>query len=248
MSKTFFIDTTRCTACRGCQVACKEWHEFPANKTTQLGWGSHQNPPDLNPFNYKIVRFNEHKVGSKVIWNFFPDQCRHCNDAPCKYAADEIKKGMIVVDEKTGAVIFTESATGLTKEQYKKIHEYCPYDIPRYDEKTGTISKCDMCVDRVNAGLLPICVKTCPTGAMNFGEREEMLALANKRLEVVKKEYPKAQLLSPDDVRAIYLIGDKPEFYYDKLAVNHPETNVSRRVAINSMVDSFKLTLKNLLG
>ena len=88
MSKTFFIDTSRCTACRGCQVACKEWQGFPANHTTQLGWGSHQNPPDLNCFNYKIVRFSEFKIKDRVFWNFFPDQCRHCTEPPCKVAAD----------------------------------------------------------------------------------------------------------------------------------------------------------------
>jgi formate dehydrogenase iron-sulfur subunit len=224
MSKAFFIDTTRCTACRGCQVACKEWHEFPANHTTQLGWGSHQNPPDLNPWNYKVVRFNEHKAGGKVIWNFFPDQCRHCKDSPCQYGADETKKGMIVVDDATGAVIITEEARGLTKEQ------------------------CDMCIDRVKANLLPICVKTCPTGTMNFGEREEMLALAKKRLAAVQKEHPQAQLLNADDVNVIYLISDKPEFYHRKLAVNHSSSAVSRRVALGGMKDMFRSGLRSFFG
>ena len=58
MPKSFLIDTTRCTACRGCQVACKEWHDHPANATKQRG--THQNPPDLNPYNFKVVRFREH--------------------------------------------------------------------------------------------------------------------------------------------------------------------------------------------
>ncbi len=70
MPKTFLIDTSRCTACRGCQIACKEWHELPANKTTQYKWGSHQNPQDLNANNYKLVRFNEHLEDGKVRWNF----------------------------------------------------------------------------------------------------------------------------------------------------------------------------------
>ena len=58
MQKTFLCDTTKCSACRGCQLACKEWHELPANATKQVG--THQNPPDLNPYNLKIVRFHEH--------------------------------------------------------------------------------------------------------------------------------------------------------------------------------------------
>ena len=58
MPKAFFIDTTKCTACRGCQVGCKEWKNFPAVPTKQRG--THQNPPDLTHYNFKLVRFAEH--------------------------------------------------------------------------------------------------------------------------------------------------------------------------------------------
>ncbi len=175
MSKMFFIDTTRCTACRGCQVACKEWQGFAANKTTQLGWGSHQNPPDLNPLNYKIVRFCEHKEKGRVRWNFFPDQCRHCVEPPCKEAADGFLKGAVNIDQETGAVIYDESTKTMPAEAITEMRNYCSYDVPRKDEKTGVINKCDMCNERVHEGLLPMCVKTCPTGAMSFGDMDKML-------------------------------------------------------------------------
>ena len=68
-----------------------------------------------------------------------------------------------------------------------EIRESCPYDIPRKAED-GTLSKCDMCNDRVENGLPPACVKVCPTGAMNFGDRAEMLDLAQKHLAAAKKE------------------------------------------------------------
>ena len=45
MSKGFFIDTTRCIACKGCQVACKQWNNLPADKTENQG--NLQNPPDF---------------------------------------------------------------------------------------------------------------------------------------------------------------------------------------------------------
>ena len=70
MPKAFFIDTSRCTACRGCQIACKEWNELPANPTKQRG--SHQNPPDLNPNNYKLVRFSEHLENTDHPLELFP--------------------------------------------------------------------------------------------------------------------------------------------------------------------------------
>ena len=44
--KTILVDVSRCTGCRGCQVACKQWNELPATDTVQTG--SYQNPPDMN--------------------------------------------------------------------------------------------------------------------------------------------------------------------------------------------------------
>ncbi|TAL30371.1 MAG: formate dehydrogenase [Spirochaetes bacterium] len=214
MSKTFFIDTSRCTACRGCQVACKEWQDFPANYTKQLGWGSHQNPPDLNHFNYKIVRFSEHKIKNRVIWNFFPDQCRHCTEPPCKAAADAHVKEAVVIHPDSGAVIFTSRTKKISKDGFTMMREYCPYEVPRRNETTGVINKCDMCFERVETGLLPMCVKTCPTGAMNFGDRQKMLVMANARLSVVRSEFPDASLLDEDSVRVVYLITHKRTLYH----------------------------------
>jgi formate dehydrogenase iron-sulfur subunit len=219
MSKAFFIDTSRCTACRGCQVACKEWQEFPANHTTQLGWGSHQNPPDLNCYNYKIVRFSEHKIRNRVIWNFFPDQCRHCLEPVCKLAADAHVKDAVVVHPDSGAVIFTHRTKKISKDGFVMMKEYCPYEIPRRNEETGIINKCDFCFERVEAGLLPMCVKTCPTGAMSFGDRDKILAMARSRLSIVQGEFPDARLLDEDDVRVIYLITHKLSLYHKTAAM-----------------------------
>ncbi len=214
MSKTFFIDTSRCTACRGCQVACKEWQGFGPNRTKQLGWGSHQNPPDLNALNYKVVRFNEFKDKDRVIWNFFPDQCRHCVEPLCKLAADGHVKGAVVIDKATGAVIFTEKTKKISEEGFLMMKEYCPYNIPRRDEKTGIINKCDMCLERIEANQVPICVKTCITGAMVFGDKEKIMTTAYKRLAVVKKEFPDATLLDAESVRVIYLVTHNRDTYH----------------------------------
>jgi formate dehydrogenase iron-sulfur subunit len=209
--KSFFIDLTRCTACRGCQVACKQWHKLPAEKTKN--WGSHQNPRDLSFITYKLVRFQEVvKDGDVTDWLFFPEQCRHCVEPPCKYVADAYDEKAILKDPNTGAVIFTERTKALDAEE---IRESCPYNIPRVDAASRIISKCDMCLDRVENGLLPACVQTCPTGAMNFGDREDMLELANERLATVKKQYPDAVLGDPDETRVIYLYQMEPMSYYE---------------------------------
>lgn len=226
MPKTILIDTTRCTACRGCQVACKQWHGHEAVPTKQTG--THQNPPDLTPNNFKLVRFSEQKIDGRVWWLFFPEQCRHCLQPACKATADTYVDGAIVVDEPTGIVVCTEKTKELTKEQCAEIVDACPYNIPRRDDKTGELTKCDMCIDRVKAGLVPMCVKSCCTGAMNFGEREDMLKLAGERLAKIKGEFPKSEfeamvwcdvsqtcsMLDQDDLNVIYLLALPREMYH----------------------------------
>ena len=206
MSKGFFIDTTRCTACKGCQGACKKWNDLPVEKTENQG--NLQNPPDLSSRTYKLVRMKEEIIGGKLKWLFFPDQCRHCLTAPCLLWAQDTEA--IYQDEDTGAVVYTSATRKLKAED---IIGACPYDVPRSDA-SGPLAKCTMCNDRVKKGLKPACVKTCPTGALNFGNLEEMRALALERLEKTKSTYPNARLIDPDAVRVIFLTAFAPEKYH----------------------------------
>src|SRR5688572_22335507 len=57
----------------------------------------------------------------------------------------------------------------------------CPFDVPRFHEKTGKMAKCSLCVDRTNVGLEPACVKACPTGCLHFGTKDDMLTLGERR-------------------------------------------------------------------
>ena len=206
MSKGFFIDTTRCIACKGCQVACKAWNRLPAEKT--VNQGNLQNPPDFSFKTYKLVRMNEEIMDGKVNWLFFPDQCRHCLIPPCLLWAQN--KDAIFQDKDTGAVVYTSDTQNLKSDQ---IIGVCPYDVPRRD-KSGMLAKCTMCNDRVKNGMKPACVKACPTGTLNFGDLEEMRQMAVERLEKVKLTYPDARLLDSDDVRVIFLTAFAPEKYH----------------------------------
>src|SRR3972149_9329209 len=104
--KTFFIDTSKCTACRACQIACKMWNAPLGTKGTRtLQRGNYQNPEDLSFFTYKLVRFNEPVGSGRVKWYFFPDQCRHCIDPSCKDTAENLGYKNITKDNKTGGTI-----------------------------------------------------------------------------------------------------------------------------------------------
>ncbi|OGR22246.1 MAG: formate dehydrogenase [Desulfobacterales bacterium RIFOXYA12_FULL_46_15] len=228
MTKSIFVDTTICTACRGCQVSCKQWHDLPAEKTKNMG--SHQNPQDLSFFTYKLVRMNEEIIDNHLHWLFFPDQCRHCVDAPC--LATAFNEDAIYQDPATGAILYTKETKKLAADD---IIGSCPYNVPRKAED-GTLAKCDMCNDRIHNGMRPACVTTCPTGAMVFGDREEMLKLAKSRLETVKSRFPKAMLLNPDEVNVIYLVAFDPKFYSDYAVAGSDRGGLSRSVAIRKMM------------
>ncbi len=239
MSKAFFIDTTLCMACRGCQVSCKQWHDLPGEITQNRG--TYENPADLSFHTYKLVRMREEVVDGKLKWLFFPEQCRHCIEAPCLETAQD--PAAIFKDADTGAIIYTPETRKLNADE---IIQSCPYNVPRKG-KDGTLAKCDMCLDRVQNGLEPACVKTCPTGAMNFGNRKEMLSLAKARLGTVKKDQPKAMLIDPDDVNVIYLVGYAPDLYFENAVALNSTDNMTRHAAIKKMLNPFTKEISRLL-
>ena len=232
MTKAFFIDTTTCTGCRGCQIACKQWKGLPAEKTVNRG--SFQNPEDLSFSTYKLVRMSEAEINKKLQWLFFPDQCRHCVEPPCLESAGEPKA--IYKDKATGAVLYTKVTKDLDADS---IIQSCPYNIPRKGPD-GSLAKCDMCIDRVSNGLLPACVKTCPTGTMNFGDYKEMREFARWRLAEVKHKFPTATLLNPDKTRVIYLVAYNPNLYWEFAVASEREIDITRAVAMQQMLSPLR--------
>ena len=231
MTKAFFIDTTTCTGCRGCQIACKQWKKLPAEKTVNRG--SFQNPADLSFNTYKLVRMNEVEIDKKLQWLFFPDQCRHCIEPPCLEAAGE--PTAIYKDKATGAVIYTKVTKDLDADA---IIDSCPYNIPRKGPD-GSLAKCDMCIDRVSNGLMPACVQTCPTGTMNFGDYKEMRMWAQARLAEVRRRFPKATLVNSDTLRVIYLTAFEPTSYWQYAIAEHRELDITRAVAMRQLFKPF---------
>jgi formate dehydrogenase iron-sulfur subunit len=211
-------------------VACKQWHDLPGEKT--INQGSYQNPEDLSYSTYKLVRMTEEVLSGKLHWLFFPDQCRHCIDAPCLETAYD--EDAIYKDDATGAILYTANTAKLDAEE---ITGSCPYNIPRTGPD-NTLTKCDMCNDRIHNGLKPACVTTCPTGAMGFGDRSEMLAMAEQRLKKVQQRYPKAMLLDPGEVNVIYLVALDPALYsdYAVAGVRRNSDGITRSAAIRKMM------------
>jgi formate dehydrogenase iron-sulfur subunit len=93
-----------------------------------------------------------------------------------------------------------------------------------------------MCFDRISEGLLPACVKSCPTGTMNFGDRAAILKMAAKRLDEVKRTHRMASLIIPESVRVIFLVKDDPEKYH-KFASRESDVGLTRRMALQRFLD-----------
>jgi formate dehydrogenase iron-sulfur subunit len=201
------VDVSKCTACRGCQIACKQWNENPVEKTVQVG--TYQNPPDLSSVTFTLIRFKENVVGGEVAWNFFKDQCRHCLVPPCKEVADTVVQGAIGQDA-NGAVVFTDKTKNC---DFDEIRDACPYDIPRKDAATGIMYKCTFCADRIANGMIPACIKACPTGALQFGRRQEIVKKAVIRAKELKRTQPAARVIDRDEVSWIYVLHH-PEAHF----------------------------------
>ena len=213
--KSFLIDTTKCFACRSCQVACKQWNELPAEEKVPTNRGTYENPPDLSHTQWLKIQFKEtERSDGSLAWNFVRNSCRHCIDTPCRQAAENADS--ITVDSATGAVLFQE---GTKNESYRKIRLACPFDIPRQGPD-GQLFKCVMCYDRVDnedlpeADRIPACAKACPSDAIEFGDRAEILAAADARLEAVRADgFPNAKILDRRDVRLLVLLSDPASMY-----------------------------------
>lgn len=189
--KAILYDSSKCTACKGCQVACKCWNDLPSptGKNENVFSGSYQNPPDINGVTRMIITLEEHDApeGSlkPVAWAFNRRSCKHCTDAGCVRVCPS---GALSHDEETGFVHLDRSkCIGC---QY--CSSACPFDVPRYEEsgplaQRTTIEKCTGCLDRVAEGMAPACVSTCQPNALRFGDRDEMIALAHERVAYLKE-------------------------------------------------------------
>jgi formate dehydrogenase iron-sulfur subunit len=176
------IDTTRCIGCRACQTACKSWNQLSAVPTTFSESGS--NPRFLSSHDFTRIIFREdlHPDGT-VGWHFVKRQCMHCNDPAC---ASACPVGALIKLE-SGPVVYDDSrCIGC-----RYCMMACPFQIPKFQWEAAVpyIRKCTFCADRQAAGLQPACSATCPTGALLFGDRQELLAEGWNRIRQHPESY-----------------------------------------------------------
>jgi anaerobic dimethyl sulfoxide reductase subunit B len=148
----FFFDQSRCIGCHACAVACKNWNHLP-------------------PGPLKYLKIYEYEKGVfphvRLYFQWIP--CYHCERPPC---IKSCPTGAIYKEEKYGAILIKDDLCN----GCRKCYDVCPYGAPVFesDEEGVPAQKCTMCIDRLEMGLNPQCVSTCPTRALDFGPSEDL--------------------------------------------------------------------------
>jgi len=208
---TKLIDVSVCIGCKACQVACMEWNDL----RDEVGEcdGTYNAPQDLTPSSFEVMRFSEYEnEEGDLEWLIRKDNCMHCAEPGCLKACPS-----------PGAIV--QYANGIV--DFNSEHcigcgycvAGCPFNIPRISKKDNKAYKCTLCSDRVYHGLEPACVKSCPTGSIQFGTKEQMLDYGAHRVEKLKERgFENAGIYDPAGVGGTHVVyvlqhADKPEIY-----------------------------------
>jgi len=213
------IDTSKCIGCKACQVACMEWNDLRDEIGTNVG--VYDNPPNMTAQSWTVMKFAEYEnPKGDLEWLIRKDGCMHCADPGCLKACPA--PGAIV-QYANGIVDFHEEncigcgycVTG------------CPFDVPRISKRDHKAYKCTLCSDRVAVGLEPACIKSCPTGALVFGTKDDMKQHAAERVVDLKSRgFAQAGLYDPAGVGGTHVMyvlahADQPQLYSGLAAAPH---------------------------
>lgn len=154
----FHFDGTRCTGCKTCEFACKDYRDldvgFAYRKVYEVTYG-------------ETVKDDDGCFSTSCTSYPLSLACNHCDDPACTKVCP------------TGAM-HKDAETGLVSVDAGKCvgcgycHMACPYNAPKVDREKGHSVKCDGCAARVAAGQKPVCVEACPARALDFGTIEDM--------------------------------------------------------------------------
>ena len=209
MATGFFTDTTVCIGCKACEVACKEWNQLPDDGFIFTGM-SYDNTVMLGASTWRHVAFVE-RTKPDFSWLMMSDVCKHCRSAACLEVCP------------TGAIVRTEFDSVYVQPDICNGCGYCvvacPFGVIDRREDDGRAWKCTLCYDRQRGGLEPACAKACPTDSIQFGDVEELRAVAEARVTTLHGQGMNDAYLygvdqpGTDGLNAFFLLVDEPEVY-----------------------------------
>ena len=160
--KAILFDSTLCVGCGACYEACKEKNGLARTSTAFLR-------DTLSADTYTVVNRRAGRYVRRL--------CMHCEEPTC------VSVCPVAALTKTAAGPVTYDESKCMGCRY--CMQACPFNVPRYewdDPITPRVKKCNLCDDRVAAGLPTACSAVCPTGATKFGDREALIAEARERI------------------------------------------------------------------
>lgn len=171
------LDTRRCVGCHSCTVACKVHNDLPVdmiyNPVTTIG------PTGVFPHLHMV---------------HIPLLCMHCDNPPCVDACPTAAS-----QQRADGIVFVEDKKCVG---CKACVMACPYGARIPNHETGSVQKCDFCMERVDLGKEPHCVKTCHQKARIFGDLEDVTSEVYK---LVNSAHP---------VRLLGELGTEPYAFY----------------------------------
>jgi len=206
--RSTLVDVNNCIGCKACQVACKQWNDREGESTELLVQLGFQNPPALSAKTYTLISAHEipdEAAPGGLRYTFAMRRCFHCLEPACVSACPTTA----LFRQEDGPVVYNaEKCIGC---RYCMLA--CPWDVPtaEWDSLAPKIQKCTHCADRADQPLplarngqalsphetelfketmaVPACVKACPADALVYGEREEMLQEARRRIAARPDRY-----------------------------------------------------------
>jgi len=170
-------DSTICVGCNACTNACRTWNETEDEIDVR---GYYDAPQELTSDTWTLIQLYKE---DNENYAFVKRQCMHCLDPGCVsgcpvHALQKTPEGPVVYD--------ADRCIGCRYCQYT-----CPFHVPRFewDETIPVITKCTFCNDRLAVGDGPACAEICPTGALTWGKRGELVAEAESRIENETERY-----------------------------------------------------------
>jgi Fe-S-cluster-containing dehydrogenase component len=161
--KRFDLDLDRCVGCFACVVACMDQNDIN---------------PDEGDIKWRNVFEIDRETSDKEKISYISLACMHCDDPACVMACPT---GAIKQDEITGiTVVDTSICIGC-----HSCAMGCPNGAPKFSGN-GKMEKCKGCIERVENGLIPSCVRVCPTRALKYDTEENIQKLKiNKTLRKI---------------------------------------------------------------
>jgi Fe-S-cluster-containing dehydrogenase component len=147
---SILVDADRCIGCYTCEVSCKQEHDL----TGGYSW-------------IKMVDTGAKAKGDKLKRDLVPTVCLHCGNPSCQ----DICPNDAIIKNENGVVFIKEELC----DGCKLCLTVCPVSALQYNTEKEIAEKCNLCLPLINDGLAPACVNNCPTGALCFGETNDVI-------------------------------------------------------------------------